>query len=176
MGDPKKQRKKYETPRHPWRADVLADELKLLGQYGLRNKRELWRAKALLTKYRTIARSLLGMPAERRMKVEKELLEKLYRMGVVGENATVDEVLDLRVEDFLERRLQTQVCRLGLAKTMYQARQLIVHGHIMVGGRKVTSPGYLVKRGEEGQIAYSPDSPLNRPDHPLRMEIAQAAG
>jgi len=174
LGDPKKQRKKYETPRHPWRADVLADELKLLGQYGLRNKRELWRAKALLTKYRTIARSLLGMPAERRMKVEKELLEKLYRMGVVGENATVDEVLDLRVEDFLERRLQTQVYRLGLAKTIYQARQLIVHGHIAIGEEKVTSPGYLVKRGEESLITYSLDSPLQKPEHPLRVEAAQA--
>ena len=154
---------------------MLAEELRLLGQYGLRNKRELWRVRAILRKYRTIARSLLGMPVEKREKLEKEVLSKLYRMGIVGENATVDEVLDLKVEDFLERRLQTQVYRLGLAKTVYQARQLIVHGHITVGGRKVTSPGYMVKRGEEGQIAYSPDSPLNRPDHPLRVEAAQAA-
>lgn len=174
MGDPKKQRKKYETPRHPWRGDVLAEELKLLGQYGLRNKRELWRVKALLTKYRTMARSLLGMPAERRAKVEKELLGKLKRVGVVGENATVDEVLDLRVEDFLERRLQTQVYRLGLAKTIYQARQLIVHGHIAVEGVKITSPGYMVKRGEEDRISYSLDSPLQNPDHPLRVEASQA--
>jgi len=176
LGDPKKQRKKYEAPRHPWRADVLADELKLLGQYGLRNKRELWRAKAILTRYRTIARSLLGMPVERRAKVEKELLGRLQRMGLVGENATVDEVLDLRVEDFLERRLQTQVYRVGLAKTVYQARQLIVHGHITVGGARITSPGYMVKKGEESQIAYSPDSPLQSPEHPLKIEAAQASG
>ena len=175
LGDPKKQRKKYETPRHPWRADVLAEELKLLGQYGLRNKRELWRVKAMLTKYRTIARSLLGMPAEQRAKLEKELMGKLYRLGIIGENAILDEVLDLKVEDFLERRLQTMVYRLGLAKTIYQARQLIVHGHIAIGGRKVTSPGYMVKRGEEDKIGYSSDSPLQNPEHPLRVEVAQAA-
>ena len=172
MGDPKKQRKKYETPRHPWRADVLAEELKLLGQYGLRNKRELWRVKAMLTKYRTIARSLLGMPSERRVKLEGEIMDKLYKIGVIGENATVDEILDLKVEDFLERRLQTLVYRLGLAKTIYQARQLIVHGHITVGGRKITSPGYMVKRGEEDKIGYSPDSPLQNPEHPVRMAIS----
>jgi len=178
VGDPKKQRKKYETPRHPWRLDVLTEELKLLGLYGLRNKRELWRVKTILSKYRHIARTLLGVPPEKRSKLESELLGKLYRIGLVGENATIDEVLDLKVEDFLERRLQTQVYRLGLAKTIHQARQLIVHGHICVGGRKITSPGYIVKRGEESQITYSPDSPLNNPDHPLRkaMVEAQAAG
>ena len=171
MGDPKKPKKKYETPRFPWRSDILQNELVLLGQYGLRNKRELWRHKTMLSKFRGIARSLLSMPAEKRAKLESELLGKLKRLGILPETAVLDDVLDMTVEDILERRLQTIVFRKGLAKTPYQARQLITHGHIAINGRKVFSPSYLVTKEEENSVTYAPTSPLNNPEHPLRLII-----
>jgi len=171
MGDPKKQRKKYETPRFPWRTDVLEAELKLLGQYGLRNKHELWRAKTMLSKFRGIARSLIGKSPEEREKLEKQLLTKLKKMGILHETAVLDDVLDLTIEDILERRLQTIVFRKGLAKSIYQARQFITHGHIAIANRKVRSPGYLVLKEEEDKITYAPTSPLSEPNHPLRQEI-----
>ena len=171
MGDPKRQKKKYETPRFPWRTDVLQAELKLLGQYGLRNKRELWRHKTMLSKFRGIARSLLGMPAEQRKKLETQLLDKLHRLGILPEKAALDDVLDLSIEDILERRLQTIVFRKGLAKSIHQARQLITHRHIAIGGRKVYSPSYLVPRDEEKLINYAPTSPLSNPNHPLRLSV-----
>ena len=77
MGDPRKQRKKFETPRFPWRTDTLQAELQLLGQYGLRNKHELWRHRTMLSKYRGIARSLLGMTTQQREVLEKQLLARL---------------------------------------------------------------------------------------------------
>ncbi|MFQ6081558.1 MAG: 30S ribosomal protein S4 [Candidatus Bathyarchaeia archaeon] len=175
MGDPKKQRKKYETSRFPWRIDVLQAELKLLGQYGLRNKRELWRHKTMLSKFRGIARSLLGMPAEERRKMERQLLDRLHRLGILPETAVLDDVLDLTLEEVLERRLQTLVFRRGLAKSVYQARQLITHGHIAIGGKRVSSPSYLVLRDEEAKIAYAPTSPLSNPAHPLREPLSVAA-
>ncbi|MCS7136328.1 MAG: 30S ribosomal protein S4 [Nitrososphaerota archaeon] len=149
MGDPKRHRKKYETPRHPWRADVLAEELKLLGEYGLRNKRELWRAAAILRKYRAIARSLFVLSGEERKEKEGILIGKLARLGVLPSTATLDDVLRLTVRDFLERRLQTVVYKLGMVTSIHQARQLIVHGHVFVGDRKVRSPSYHVMAGEE---------------------------
>ncbi|MEM3440999.1 MAG: 30S ribosomal protein S4, partial [Candidatus Bathyarchaeia archaeon] len=160
MGDPKKQRKKYETPRFPWRKDVLQEELKLLGQYGLRNKHELWRHKTFLSKTRGIARLLIGKPPEERAKMENELLLRLKKFGILPETAVLDNVLDLSIEDILERRLQTLVFRKNLAKTIYQARQLITHGHIAIGNRRVTVPSYLVSKEEEGQIGYAPQSAL----------------
>jgi len=168
MGDPKKQRSKFDTPRHPWREEVLSEELNLIGLYGLRNKRELWRHKTDLTGYRDTARSLLGMPPEKRHRLERELLTKLNHLGLIGENSTIENILDLTVKDLLDRRLQTTVYRLGLARNIYQARQLVVHGHIAIGGRKVTSPSYLVRRKDEAEIAYSTDSPLSDPEHPIR--------
>jgi small subunit ribosomal protein S4 len=175
LGDPKKQKKKYETPRFPWRTDILQEELKLLGQYGLRNKKELWRHETTLSKFRGIARTLIGKPPEERRKMEVELLTRLKKLGIIHETAVLDDVLDLTIEDILERRLQTVIFRKGMAKSIHQARQLITHGHIVIGGKRVTVPSYLVTREEEEKIAYAPESPLANPSHPTRQVIATVA-
>jgi small subunit ribosomal protein S4 len=175
LGDPKKQRRSYETPRHPWRKDQLEVELHLMGEYGLRNKRELWRYKTMLSEVRGIARSLLGATEAERARLEREYLSKLTRIGVLSESASIDDILDLEIRDLLERRLQTLVFRKGLAKTLYQARQLVSHGHIAVAGRVVSVPGYVVKRDEEQKLKYFEHSPLSKSDHPLRKIVAAAA-
>jgi small subunit ribosomal protein S4 len=172
MGDPKKQRKKYDTPRFPWRTDIMQGELKLIGEYGLRNKHELWREETMLSKFRGIARTLVGETPEERKKMEDELLARLKKLGVLGETAVLDDVLDLTIEDILERRFQTIVFRKGLAKTMQQARQLIGHGHMTIGNRRVTTPGYIVPKPEEDRITYTAKSSLANPAHPLRQTIS----
>ncbi len=175
MGDPKKQRKKFETPRFRWRKDILQEELKLIGQYGLRNKHELWRHKTMLSKTRGIARSLIGKTPEERVKMENELLTRLKKLGILTETAVLDNVLDLSIEDLLERRLQTIVFRKGLARTAFQSRQLITHGHVTVGNRRVTVPSYTVSKQEEPNIIYSPQSMLTNDTHPLRQALSIVA-
>lgn len=171
MGSPKRQRKRYETPRYPWRRDLIEADLKLIGTYGLRNKHELWRHFYELSKFRTSARRLLAKSPQERIVPEKELLTKLHKLGLIAEKATIEDVLDLSIEDLLERRLQTQAVRLGLAKSPQQARQLIAHGHISLAGRKVTAPSYMVLRGEENKLKYTPTSPLAKPEHLVRKTI-----
>ena len=168
MGDPKKQRKKFDTPRFAWRKDILQEELKLLGQHGLRNKHELWRHKTMLSHVRGIARSLIGKPQEEREKMENELLTRLKKLGFLQETAVLDNVLDLTIEDILERRLQTIVFRKGLTRTIHQSRQLVTHGHITIGNRRVTIPSYIVPTEEEPLIAYAQQSSLTNPAHPTR--------
>jgi small subunit ribosomal protein S4 len=175
MGDPKKQRKKYETPRFPWRQDILQEELKLLGQYGLRNKHELWRHKTLLSKTRGIARSLIGKSVEQRAQMENEALTRLKKLGILQETAVLDNVLDLSIEDILERRLQTIVFRKGLARTIFQSRQLITHGHVSIDNRRVTIPGYIVPKAEEALITYSMQSVVTNQAHPLRVGLTVVA-
>ncbi|MEN2974482.1 MAG: 30S ribosomal protein S4 [Candidatus Caldarchaeales archaeon] len=152
MGDPKRPRKRYETPKHPWKSDRLSMELHLLGEYGLRNKRELWRAETVLRKIRAQARSLFVLTGEKRVQEESRLIQRLYKMGLIEENATADDVLKLTVRDILERRIQTIVFRLGYAKSIHQARQLITHGHVYIGDSQVSSPSYHVMRGEESKL------------------------
>ena len=160
MGYPGKSRKTYESPSHPWQAIRMSEEVALVKKYGLRNKREIWKAHSILRKYRREARKMLAKSTAtsegdvRAKEEEIKPLEKLNKMNLLKESAKLDDVLALKTEDILERRLQTQVQRKGLANSMKQARQLITHGHITVAGRKVTIPGYLVRKNEEAQIGY----------------------
>ena len=149
----------------------MQGELKLIGEYGLRNKHELWRQETMLSKFRSTARTLIGETPEERKKMEDEILIRLKKLGVLDETAVLDNVLDLTIEDILERRFQTIVFRKGLAKTMQQARQLIGHGHMTIGNRRVTTPGYIVPKQEDDKITYTAKSSLANPAHPLRQTI-----
>lgn len=171
MGDPKKKHKKYTTPKRPYDQDMLLDELRLIGSYGLRNKKELWRAKTELSTIRRRARELLSLSPADREEREGRLVSRLHRMGLVREAATLEDILTSTVEDLLERRLQTMVFRKGLAQTLYQARQMVTHGHISINGQKVKAPGYHVKIDEESTLSYAASSPYTDPDHPLRSEM-----
>jgi small subunit ribosomal protein S4 len=154
MGDPRRLRKKYEKPFKRWDKQRIIEERKLMEAYGLKNKKELWKLQTILRKYRHMARKLVGMPEEERKEKEETLLNKLIKMGLLKPGATLDDVLGLKVEDILDRRLQTQVYKKGLARTIKQARQFIVHGHIKVGDKRIRSPGYLVTIDEENLIDW----------------------
>ncbi len=135
-----------------WTTDQLNAELYIMGSYGLRNKRELWKAETEVARIRNQARALLALSAELRAEKEKRLLNFLNRLGLAREGATLDDILNLKVEDLLERRLQTIVMRKMGARSPYQARQIVSHGHVSIGNRKVNIPGYIVKAEEENQI------------------------
>lgn len=152
MGDPRKSKKKYNRPRSIWTSDQISSELYVVGSYGLRNKRELWKAQTEIARIRNQARALLAVSVDIRHEKETQLLNYLSRLGVVSSGSTLDDVLNLKIEDILERRLQTIIMKRSNLKSPYQARQIVVHGHVSIGNRKINLPGYLVKREEEQQI------------------------
>jgi small subunit ribosomal protein S4 len=152
MGDPRKAKKLFRRPRSIWSTDQLGAELHVMGSYGLRNKRELWKAQTEVARIRNQARALLALPTEVRSEKEKRLLNFLARYGLVKQEATLDDILNLKVEDLLERRLQTIVMKKATAKSPYQARQIVSHGHVSIGNRKVNVPGYIVRSEEEPAI------------------------
>jgi len=171
MGKPKFSRKKYDTPSHPWQADRIQAENELIQKYGLKNKREIWKAETALKRYRGQARELLakirvGDPQTK--KESDQLLTRLTRLNILPPNPTLDDVLALNTESILSRRLQTVTYLKGLASTPTQARQLISHGHIAINGRKVTVPSYMVAKEEESNIGYLVSSPMNDATHPAR--------
>ena len=149
MGDPKKPKKKFSTPGHPWEATRIKEESRLIKEYGLVKKKEIWKARALLDKWHTQARKLISLPDEERKKVEGLLIAKLNKLGILKKDAQVDDVLALTDRDILERRLQTQLYKQGFTNTVKQARQFIVHQKVMVDGRKITSPAFLVEEGSK---------------------------
>ena len=170
MGGIRRQRKKIMTSGHPYDKTRIDQELPLVGEYGLRNKKELWKARTVLSKARQQARALLALPAEVREQREKELLSRLANLGVLPPGSDLDSVLALDVRTVLNRRLQTVVHKKGLANSPYQARQFIAHRHIAIERAVVTSPGRLIKVNEEENIDYAPLSPLIDKSHPARPQ------
>lgn len=171
MGKPKFSRKKYETPSHPWKEDRIKEENELITKYGLKNKKEVWKAKTRLRQYRQQARGLLAKVVTGDLQSKKEadqLILHLNRMNILPANSTLDDILALDIEAILSRRLETLTYLKGLANTPDQARQLISHGHVSVNNKKVTIPGYMVTKDEEVSISYTNSSPLNDTMHPAR--------
>lgn len=178
MGDPRRLKKKFKSPNHPWEKERMMDELKYIGRYGLRNKRELWRHESQLRRFRQIARNLRTESQARQEKGTREVTGRLYRLGITPKEIGLEDILALSVEEILNRRLQSVVFKKGLARTTHHARQLIAHGHIAVNGRKINSPSYLVKRAEEQTVNFYELSPYSNPDHVGRGDniINEAGG
>lgn len=155
MGDPRKLRNKFERPKRLWDVNRIKHDKALRKEYGLKNASEVWRATAELKKYRREARRLLSLTEEERKQDADKILSKLFRMSILPKGSAIDDVLSLEVKHVLERRLQTIVFRKGLVRTMKQSRQLITHGFIAIGDRKVAVPSYLVDAKEAEMVRYS---------------------
>jgi small subunit ribosomal protein S4 len=174
MGYPGKNTKSYETPKHPWQALRLAEEVGYVKTYGLRNKREVWKAQSMLRKYRRSAMKLLAEITEGELsghdrQIADDILNRLKRYSILSTEGTLDDILALDTKNFLERRLQTQVYRQGFASTIRQSRQFITHGHISIDNKKITIPSYIVSIDDEQKIEYYTNSPLQKKEHPQRL-------
>ena len=161
MGDTKNFRKIWKKPKRPFNFDLKMDELKILGTFGLKTKRELWKTRTELSRVRNQARSLLALRQEVREQKEPILMNSLSKVGYVESNATLDDVLNLEINDLLARRLQTIVQKKFYFKTPYQARQAVSHGHVLIGDQIVNIPSYLVNVDEEDKVKLTSESVFN---------------
>ncbi|KAL2706885.1 putative 40S ribosomal protein S9-A [Kluyveromyces marxianus] len=181
MPTPRTYSKTYSTPKRPYESARLDAELKLAGEYGLKNKREIYRISFQLSKIRRAARDLLTRDEKdpKRLFEGNALIRRLVRIGVLSEDKKkLDYVLALKIEDFLERRLQTQVYKLGLAKSVHHARVLITQRHIAVGKQIVNIPSFMVRLESEKHIDFARTSPFGgaRPGRVARKRAAAAGG
>ena len=171
MGDPKKLKKKYETPSHPWQGDRIKEEKEIMVKYGLKNKREVWKAQSYLRRLRKQAVSLQAMNRSGNKQSQKEsglLIQRCHKLGLLSEGSPLQDVLAIDLDMVLSRRLQSLVYTKGLAQTPKQARQMINHGHVILKDRRITIPGLLISRFEESFIEYEAASPFASELHPMR--------
>eukprot|EP01132_Coremiostelium_polycephalum_P003786 gene3786-4711_t len=156
--------KTAHTPRRPFEKERIDNELRIVGEYGLKNKNEVWRVQFTLAKIRKAARELLVLDEKdsKRMFEGAALLRRLHKLGVMDESKNkLDYVLGLKVQDFMERRLQTMVFKQGLAKSIHHARVLIKGRHIRVGKQLVNVPSFLVRVESQKHIGLAPNSPYS---------------
>ncbi|MBI4140746.1 30S ribosomal protein S4 [Candidatus Woesearchaeota archaeon] len=173
MGDPRKIRRAFLRPGHPWQKERIEQENALLKEYGLKNKTEIWKTTSQLRTFANQAKKLIAATTQQ-SKVEKtQLLQRLNRLGLIKQDAKLDDVLTITLKDLLERRLQTILVRKGLAKTMNQSRQFITHEHVMIANKKMTRPSHTVRTEEEQAIQFAQTSPLTNTEHPARTVEAK---
>ncbi len=173
MGDPRRLKKKYQTPSHPWQKERLDEEEAIRKAYGTRNKKEIWRMTSYYKKLLIRAKKAVSTHTEQGRIEKQHLLQKVATLGLLSENATVDDILNLTLHDIFKRRLQTIIVDKKMAHTVKQARQFIVHGHIQINGVKVTSPSYLVPLDEEDTISFSDSSALSSTEHPEIVKLTE---
>lgn len=165
MGDPSKSKRKYEAPLKLWDGARIEEEKIIMKDYGLKNKKEIWRIRSLLRKFSREAKELIASRLVQAEVEKRRLLSKLQSLALIPKTATMDDILGLSLKDVMERRLQTLLIRKNLAKTIKQARQFITHEHVTVGNKKITSPSYLVSVEEESLIRFYPSSSLSDSEH-----------
>jgi small subunit ribosomal protein S4 len=170
MGDPKKQHKKFSKPGKPWEKERIEEEVAIIKEFGLKNKKEIWKASSKLRNFFAQAKKAISIRSDQGEKEKAQLLIKLRSLGLVGDKTHVEDVLSISLRDILQRRLQSIVFNKGMARTMKQARQFIVHEHILVNGKKITVPGYLVPVSKENTITFVSGSSLSSADHPERKK------
>ncbi len=173
MGDPKKLKKKYNTPIHPWNKNAIEQERILTKEYGLTNKKEIYIATSFLKKYKEIAKKLIATKTAQAEKEKKQVVEKLQKYGFLQVGSSLDQILGLETKDVMERRLQSLLFRKGFSRSMKQARQFVTHRHIIIGKKQITSPSYMLTLEEESSLTFKPTSHLASADHPERVSLIQ---
>jgi small subunit ribosomal protein S4 len=141
-----KQKPLFSRPKKAFELTRIKEENTLLKKYGLKNKREVWKTLARINYFRRRAKELASAPQEEQV----VFLNKLKNLGLTVE--TTADVLDLKPENLLERRLPTIVAKKKMATTPQQARQLVVHKKVLISGNVVNAPSYIVKTSEENEI------------------------
>jgi small subunit ribosomal protein S4 len=159
MGEPRRQRKLREHPKKPYAR--LEEERGLLERHGLRRKRELRAVRFRLRRTKLQAKRLLAARASGALehsphlvREEREIIESLGRRSIIlPRTQGVEDILGLSEEDLLNQRLSGIVLQRRFARTIREARQMIVHGHVLIGTRRCTVPSYTPMIDELPEIS-----------------------
>merc|ERR1719325_332861 len=114
--------------------------------------------------------------SETRLFQGEALLRRMVRLGLLSDSERkLDYVLGLTTSKIMERRLQTKVFKLGLAKSIHHARTLIRQRHIRVGKQICDIPSFLVRLDSEKHIDFALTSPFGG-GRPGRVRRKRASG
>jgi len=153
---PRRKKKRYNRPKKIFDKAVIQEEQDLIKKYGLKNRREVWKANFEIGKIRRIAKNLITADEKKK----EDFVMRQKEKGFPVENLT--DVLGLNKEDWLKRRLQNIVSKKGLASNPKQARQFITHRHVTINKRCINSPAHLTTLNEEKNIILTLERPQKK--------------
>ena len=171
MGDPRRFRKKYSSPSHPWQKVRIDEETALKKEFGIPSNTEIWKMVSKLKDFKDRVKKLMPQVGKQAEIEKAQLIAKLQSLSLLQTGEGLDKVLSLTLKNVMDRRLQSLLVKKGLARTMKQARQMITHEHVLVKDKKITAPSYLVNIAEEGSISFHTISPFENNMHPERIVV-----
>lgn len=163
----KRKHKKYSKPKRPFDKPRILEEEKIKKEFGLKNKKEIWKSESKIKTIRRKAKNMISSNIEE----QKKLFERLKKIGLKVNS--IADALSLNKEDYLKRRLQTVLVTKKIARTPKHARQLITHRKILVDGRVINSPSYIVPVELEDTISIKPGKEKKQGDLNSTQEIKQ---
>jgi small subunit ribosomal protein S4 len=167
MGDIKRKRKLFSRPKKLFDRTRMDEENVLVKRYGLKNKREIWKVKSAVSKMRRRAKALIGKDDKK----QRAFFDKLNKMGIAA--VDISDVLALTEENLFARRLQTFVFKKKLAHTVKEARQLIVHKNVLVDGKVVNIPSFIVTLDLEDKISLKERKVKIKPSEDDAIEVKE---
>jgi small subunit ribosomal protein S4 len=165
----KRKHKRYSKPKRPFNKERIEEEAGIIKEFGLKNKKEIWRAEAKIKSIREKAKKLISADA----KEQQALFDRLEKIGLSV--SSIADVLSLEKQDYLKRRLQTIIVDKKIASTPKSARQLITHKKILVNNKVVNVPSYIVPVELEDKISIKtknkkPKQTKKEPEGPKQDE------
>jgi small subunit ribosomal protein S4 len=153
----KRKHKSYSRPKRPFDKLRIDEEKEIKKEFGLKNKREIWKTDARIKSIREKAKKLISAGKDQ----QELLFNKLKKIGL--EVSSIADVLGLDKKDYLERRLQTILVKKKLTTTAKSARQLITHKKVLVNGKVIDSPSYIVPVKLEDKISLKEKKKKEKP-------------
>ena len=163
----KRKHKLYSRPKRPFDKARIDEEAIIKKEFGLKNKREIWKAEAKIKLMREKAKKLIQAKPEE----QQALFKRLQKIGI--KINSIADVLSLNKEDYLKRRLQTIVVNKKIATTPKTARQMITHKKILVNGKVVNTPSYIVPVELENKITSKPKKQKPKKVEEVQVEETQ---
>jgi small subunit ribosomal protein S4 len=162
----KRKHKRYSRPKRPYDKTRIEEEVKIIEEFGLKNKKEIWKAEAAIKSIREKAKKLISAKTEE----QKALFERLKKKGL--EVNSIADILSLHKKVYLRRRLQTIVLKRRVATTTKMARQLITHKKILVDGKVIDRPSYIVPVNLEDKISLK-HKIKTKPKKEIKEEVGE---
>jgi small subunit ribosomal protein S4 len=143
----KRKHKIYSRPKKPFDKMRIEEEAKIKEEFGLKNKKEIWKADAKIKEMREKAKKLISASEEEK----QAFFGRLNKIGI--KVSSIGDVLSLDKRDYLKRRLQTVLVEKKFTTTPKSARQLITHKKVMINNKSINAPSYIVPVELEGKIS-----------------------
>lgn len=147
-----------------WEVDNNLHEVKVMRKYHIQKREDYTKYNKLSRHVRVLAEKIKQLEAKDpyRIQATAQLLDKLYKMGLIATKNNLENCMKVTASSFCRRRLPVVMVRLHMAQTVKNAVEYIEQGHVRVGPDLVLDPAFLITRNLEDFVTWTDTSKIKR--------------